>query len=93
MEDPVSRPSELVRRATRISRRVSVRLALKVGGQDIIYNVNTINFSKTGLRVQTRVPLETGQPVVALPNKRGTPTGYCRVVWMDGGEAGLQLVH
>lgn len=93
MENQVSKPTELIRRATRVSRRVPVRLALKVRGQDFIYNVNTVNFSKTGLRVQSRVPLETGQPVVALPNKSGTPAGYCQVVWMDGKEAGLKLVH
>ena len=93
MDNEVPKPNEVVRRATRISRRVSVQLALKVRGEDYIYNVNTVNFSKTGLRVQTRVLLELGQPVVALPSKGGAPTGYCRVVWTDGREAGLQLVH
>jgi hypothetical protein len=93
MNERVSKPGQTDRRAKRISRRASVRLALKVRGEDFVYNVNTVNFSKTGLRVQTRMPLEPGQPVVALPNKSGTPTGYCRVVWMDGREAGLQLVH
>ena len=93
MEDQIHNSNELTHRAPRVSRRVSVRLALKVRGEDVVYHVNTVNFSKSGLRVQTRVPLEPGQPVVAFPSKGGTPAGYCRVVWMKAGDAGLQLIH
>jgi len=93
MEDQIHKSNELTERAPRVSRRISVRLALKVRGENHFYNVNTVNFSKTGLRVQTRMPLEPGQLAVALPSKGGTPAGYCRVIWMDGKDAGLQLIH
>ena len=82
------------RRAPRTPRRISLQVALKSRGQDLIYNVNTVNFSKTGLRVQARrLPWEPGQPVIALPSKSSIPTGYCRVVWVNEDEAGLEFIN
>jgi hypothetical protein len=81
-------------RAPRTSRRISLQVALKYRGQDFIYNVNTVNFSKTGLRVKAhRLPWEPGQPVIALPNKSSIPHGYCRVVWVSEHEAGLEFIN
>ena len=81
-------------RAPRTSRRITLQVALKSHGQDFTYNVNTVNFSKTGLRVQgPRLPWEPGQPVIALPNKSSIPTGYCRVVWVTESEAGLEFIN
>jgi hypothetical protein len=82
------------RRAPRISQRIPLQVALKYRGQDMVCNVNTVNFSRTGLRVQgPRLHWEPGQPVIALPNKSPIPTGYCRVVWVSGHEAGLEFVN
>ena len=82
------------RRTPRTSRRISLQVALKCRGQDMVYNVNTVNFSKTGLRVQARrLPWEPGQPVIALPNKSSIPDGYCRVVWVSEHEAGLEFIN
>ena len=82
------------RRAPRTSRRIPLQVALKYRGQDMVYNVNTVNFSKTGLRVQApRLHWEPGQPVIALPNKSSIPTGYCRVVWVNEDEAGLKFIN
>lgn len=88
---PIGRPD---RRAPRVARRISLQVALKYRGQDLTYNVNTVNFSRTGLRVKApRLPWEPGQPVIALPNKSSVPTGYCRVVWVNDREAGLEFVN
>lgn len=84
---------QIDRRAPRFSRRVSIQLALRVRGEDYTYNVNTVNFSRAGLRVLARLPLEPGQPVIALPNKNNIPSGYCRVIWINGFEAGLEFVN
>ncbi len=86
-------PGQCDRRAPRFSRRVCIQIALKHLGEDYVYNVNTVNFSRTGLRVLARLPLEPGQPVIALTNKGNIPSGYCRVVWNSGVEAGLEFVH
>jgi hypothetical protein len=81
------------RRAPRFPRRVSIQIALRVRGEDYTYNVNTVNFSRTGVRVLARLPLEPGHPVLTLPNTSNIPSGYCRVIWNSGNEAGLELVH
>ncbi|MBI4167068.1 MAG: PilZ domain-containing protein [Acidobacteria bacterium] len=82
------------RRTPRTPRRIPLKVALKYRGQDFIYNVNTVDFSKTGLRVQApRVPWQPGQPVIALPSKSAIPHGYCRVVWVSEREAGLEFVN
>ena len=81
------------RRTPRFPRRVSIQIALRVRGEDYTYNVNTVNFSRNGLRVLARLPLEPGQPVIAMPNNRNIPAGYCRVIWNSGNEAGLEYVN
>jgi hypothetical protein len=86
-------PRGEARRAPRVSRRVCIQIALKHQGEDFVYNVNTVNFSRTGLRVIGRLPLEPGQPVIAFPNKGNIPSGYCRVIWTNGSETGLAYVN
>jgi len=80
-------------RAPRFPRRVSIQITLRFRGEDYTYNVNTVNFSRTGIRVLARLPLEPGQPVLALPNTSNIPSGYCRVIWNSGHEAGLEFVN
>ena len=81
------------RRSPRTARRVSIQLALRMRGEDKICYANTVNYSKTGLRVQPQVALEPGQALVTLPNRSSVPHGYCRVVWSTGQEAGLEFVN
>lgn len=81
------------RRSPRTSRRIPIQVALKYQGQDKVCYVNTVNFSKTGLRVQSNLSLEPGQALVALPGRSGAPHGYYRVVWTDGRDAGLEFVN
>lgn len=81
------------RKSPRTARRVAIQLAFKQQGEDKISFFNTVNYSKTGLRVQCRLALEPGQAIVALPNKSSLPHGYCRVVWTTGHEAGLEFVN
>ncbi len=87
-------PSEKIPRgAPRFARRVSIQVALRFQGEDYTYNVNTVNISRTGLRVIARLPLHPGQPVLTLPNNCNVPSGYCRVIWNNGHEAGLEYVN
>jgi hypothetical protein len=81
------------RGAPRFPRRVSIQVALRFQGEDYTYNVNTVNVSRTGLRVLAKLPLHPGQPVLTLPNNANIPSGYCRVIWNNGHEAGLQYVN
>ena len=81
------------RRSPRTSQRLPLHLAVKFEGQDVVSLVNTVNYSKHGMRVQTNLPLRPGQAVYALPAKAKLPSGYCRVVWANEAEAGLELVH
>jgi hypothetical protein len=81
------------RRAARFPRRVSIQIALRFRGEDYTYNVNTVNFSRNGLRVLARLPLQPGQPVLTMPNASNIPYGYCRVIWNNGHEAGLEFVN
>ncbi len=81
------------RRSPRTSRRIPIQVALKYQGQDKVCFVNTVHFSRTGLRVQSGLTLEPGQALVALPGRSGGPHGYCRVVWTNGRDTGLEFVN
>jgi hypothetical protein len=81
------------RRSQRTARRIPIHVAVKQQGQDVVRTVNTVNFSKHGLRVETRLALRPGQAVYAMPTKANTPSGYCRVVWASEREAGLEFVN
>jgi hypothetical protein len=45
------------------------------------------------VRVLARLPLEPGHPVLTLPNTSNIPSGYCRVIWNSGNEAGLEYIN
>jgi hypothetical protein len=68
-------------------------VAVKYQGEDVVRTVNTVDFSKHGLRVQTNLVLQPGQAVYAMPTKGKLPSGYCRVIWTTGREAGLEFVN
>jgi len=85
--------SPIPRRSRRTTRRIPIHVAVKQQGQDVVRTVNTVNFSKHGLRVQTTLGLQPGQAVYAMPTKTNTPSGYCRVVWASEQEAGLEFVN
>jgi len=81
------------RRWERTAKRIPILLAIRSQGQDQVRTVNTVNISKRGFRVKTDLALAPGQAVYTLPSAAHTPSGYCRVVWTQNGEAGLELVN
>jgi len=81
------------RRSPRTSQSIPLKVAFRQRGEDKVSVVNTVNFSRTGLRVQSKLTLEPGQALMALPGKDRIPSGYCRVVWVSGNEAGLEFIH
>ena len=91
MKNPADSP--VPRRSQRTARRIPIHVAVKYQGRDLVRTVNTVNFSKHGLRVQTNLVLQPGQAVYAMPTKTNTPSGYCRVVWASEQEAGLEFVN
>jgi len=86
-------PRTAPRRSERTARRVPIHLAVKDQGQNLLRTATTVNISKHGLRVQTNLMLHPGQAVYALPTAGKTPSGYCRVIWVNGQEAGLEVVN
>jgi hypothetical protein len=90
MENP-ARPTP--RRSPRTARRVPVTVAVRNQGQDVVRTVNTVNISKHGLRVQTKLVLRPGQAVYALPTQGKLPSGYGRVIWARDHEAGLEFLN
>ena len=81
------------RRFARTTRRIPVSVTIKIQGREQVLMVNTVDISRHGFRVQTSLPLERGQPVYAIPRAPNAPFGYCRVAWIGGGEAGLELLN
>jgi hypothetical protein len=76
-----------------------ITLVVKSQGKQSTHTVSTVNLSKHGVRIQSRLPLNPGQAVFAWPRQGNWPAGYFRVVWVDAAgsrpvqEAGLELVN
>ena len=87
------------RRSERILRRMPVTLVVKSQGKQSTHTVSTVNLSKHGVRIQSRLPLNPGQAVYARSRKGSWPAGYFRVIWVDTSdsgpvrEAGLEVVN
>jgi hypothetical protein len=69
------------RRSHRLSVRLTFTLVAKAGGKEITISAESINLSKSGMRLRTEAQLSSGQ-TVEVTLMEGTPHPIvARVVW------------
>ena len=90
--------TQLVKRAATRT-RVQITVTVVIEGDEAEYHGTTVDLSPYGLRLESKAPLEAGQPVGLLLATQPGSVIKARVVWVGGadspqaGQAGFEFFN